>query len=80
MGCFEDYPGLVGTSVQLLENRLGATPQGFESLSLHQINIIRTFIQSEMGSDLLYISRKLQIGKRKNGRTAEYGNPPICFM
>ena len=48
--------------------------------TLHQINIIRTFIQSEMGSDLLYISRKLQIGKRKNGRTAEYGNPPICFM
>ena len=54
--------------------------QGFEPPMLHQINIIRTFIQSEMGSDLLYISRKLQIGKRKNGRTAEYGNPPICFM
>ena len=54
--------------------------QEFESPMLHQINIIRTFIQSEMGSDLLYISRKLQIGKRKNGRTAEYGNPPICFM
>ena len=52
----------------------------FERSGLHQNNIIRTFIQSEMGSDLLYISRKLQIGKRKNGRTAEYGNPPICFM
>lgn len=36
MGRFEDYPGLVGTGVQLLENRLGATPQGFESLSLRQ--------------------------------------------
>ena len=34
MGRFEDYPGLVGTGVQLLENRLGAIPQGFESLSL----------------------------------------------
>ena len=37
MGRFEDYPGLVGTGVQLLENRLGATPQGFESLPLRQI-------------------------------------------
>ena len=36
MGRFEDYPGLVGTGVQLLENRLGATPQGFESLPLRQ--------------------------------------------
>ena len=54
--------------------------RGIYSVAMFQINIIRTFIQSEMGSDLLYISRKLQIGKRKNGRTAEYGNPPICFM
>ena len=53
---------------------------GIFFVNASQINIIRTFIQSEMGSDLLYISRKLQIGKRKNGRTAEYGNPPICFM
>ena len=31
----------------------------FESLIAHQINIIRTFIQSEMGSDLLFILRTL---------------------
>ena len=37
MGRFEDYPGLVGTGVQLLENRLGATPQGFESLPLRHL-------------------------------------------
>ena len=36
MGRFEDYPGLVGTGVQLLENRLRAISQGFESLSLRQ--------------------------------------------
>ena len=39
----------------------GATlGQGFDSPHLHQIKIIRTFIQSEMGSDLLYMSRKLK--------------------
>lgn len=52
----------------------------FESLQVHQINIIRTFIQSEMGSDLLFISRKLKIGKRKTVRTAEHGNPHGSFM
>lgn len=36
MGRFEDYPRLVGTGVQLLENRLRAISQGFESLSLRQ--------------------------------------------
>ena len=36
MGRFEDYPGLVGTGVELLENRLRAISQGFESLSLRQ--------------------------------------------
>lgn len=48
--------------------------------TLHQNNIIRTFIQSEMGSDLLFISRKLKIGKRKTVRTAEHGNPHGSFM
>ena len=47
---------------------------------VHQNNIIRTFIQSEMGSDLLFISRKLKIGKRKTVRTAEHGNPHGSFM
>ena len=54
--------------------------RGFDPLRVHQINIIRTFIQSEMGSDLLFISRKLKIGKRKSGRTAEHGNPHGSFM
>lgn len=31
-------------------------------------------------TDLLFISRKLKIGKRKTGRTAEHGNPPGSFM
>ena len=42
MGRFEDYPGLVGTGVQLLENRLGATPQGFESLPLRHQKALKT--------------------------------------
>ena len=33
--------------------------QRFDPAYLHQINIIRTFIQSEMGSDLLFILRTL---------------------
>ena len=32
--------------------------RGFDPLRVHQINIIRTFIQSETGSDLLFISKK----------------------
>ena len=54
--------------------------QRFDPAYLHQNNIIRTFIQLETGSDLLFILRKLKIGKRKNGRTAEYGHPPIILM
>ena len=47
MGRFEDYPGLVGTGVQLLENRLGATPQGFESLPLrHKPRFFGAFLFS----------------------------------
>ena len=53
---------------------------GIFFVNASQNNIIRTFIQSEMGSDLLFISRKLKIGKRKTGRTAEHGNLPGSFM
>ena len=45
--------------------------------NLHQISIIRTFIQLEAGSDLLFISGKLKIGNAKSGRTSEHGNPPV---
>ena len=49
---------------QLLKNCSGVIikdtfGQEFDSPRLHQINIIRTFIQSEMGSDLLFILRTL---------------------
>ena len=54
-------------------------PTCIKCCSFRQINIIRTFIQSKTGSDLLFISSKLKIGKRKNGRTAEHGNPPAVL-
>mgnify|MGYP007067315421 CR=1 FL=1 len=58
----------------------GVFGQEFDSPRLHQINIIRTLDQSVKGSDLLFISQKLKIGKHKNGRITEYGNPPVVFM
>ena len=39
MGRFEDYPGLVGTGVQLLENRLPATAREFESHTLRHFGV-----------------------------------------
>ena len=39
MGCFEDYPGLVGTGVQLLENRLPATAREFEAHTLRHFGV-----------------------------------------
>lgn len=49
-------------------------------VSLHQNNIIRTLCRLVMGSDLLFLLRKLKTGNEKSGRTADQGDPPGFFM
>ena len=62
----QDAPSFVSLRIVFgrvaqLVRALGLHPRcrGFEPRSAHQINMIRTFIQSEMGSDLLFILRTL---------------------
>ena len=74
MGRFEDYPGLVGTGVQLLENRLGATPQGFESLPLRHkprffgafFDNIRRISENMLPNNFSQIAERIQ---RQNNRS-----------
>lgn len=48
--------------------------------SFHQNNIIRTFCRLVMGSDLLFLWKKLKTGNEKSRRIADRGNPPAFFM
>ena len=54
--------------------------QGFDPPMVHQNNIIRTLCRLVMGSDLLFLWKKLRTGNKETGRTADQGNPPGFFM
>ena len=39
-----------------------------------------TLYRLAMGSDLLFLWKKLKTGNEKSGRTADHGNPPAFVM
>ena len=75
-------PGLRGYVTALTGRALDWQSRGqrFDPANLHQNNIIRTFCRLVMGSDLLFLWKKLKTGNEKSGRTADRGNPPAFVM